>query len=230
MSLELMNQYQDIIKNWKPKSDIELETSLISQLLADSDGSVFEEMKNVTAEMFEDRSCRAVYSAICRIRINRRDFSYDAVCEELRNSGEQEVLEFCERQCRPDYKSDYPGFYVRILKYLYLRRMLYRFLLAAPVLLDKDVPMDTLLEKYAEIALPINKLYDSMQSGRQRFGGALNDAMAETETFVPHYIVKGDEKYKVFQSKYKPSEGGVWINNKFVREVTLLRQGFEKVF
>ena len=224
-------EYLKSIEQWMPKPP-DVEKSIIGCCLLGLNDDDWENVENLEPEMFYDRQLGELFGIIKQLHAEETPVDLFTVSRKILD---------------PDLKikaciiassfsnTEYLGYYAKIVHQEYLKRSYYSLLHLAPLLFDDSIAIDDFLEKFAEEGKP---LFDAIGLQKKERGEATESSesqeneeeeqmLAARAAFIPHYLINGEEKYKVLMSKFKPYNGYVWVKNKAVKEEQMLKKGFK---
>lgn len=227
-------EYLKAIEQWMPKPP-DVEKSIIGCCLLDLSDDDWRSVEFLEPEMFYDQQLGELFGIIKKLRSKGETVDVFTVSREVHDPElKRETGMIAASSCYIEHL----GYYARVEHQEYLKRSYYTLLHLAPSLFDDSIAIDDFLEKFAEEGKPLFDAIGLREKDRGEVAGSqepkeneeYKQMLAASAEFVPHYLVKGDEKYKVLMSKFKPYNGYVWINNKAVKEAQMLKQGFEIVY
>ena len=227
-------EYLKTIEQWMPKSP-DVEKYIIGCCFLDLSDDDWRSVEFLEPEMFYDQQLGELFGIIKKLRSKGKTVDVFTVSREVHDPDlKRETGMIAASACYIEHLD----YYARIEYQEYLKRSYYTLLHLAPSLFEGSIRIEDFLEKFEKEGKP---LFDAIGLQKKERGeGAENSESDEKEeyeqmlaakaAFIPHYLVKGDEKYKVLMSKFKPYNGYTWVNGKGVKEETLLDQGFEIVY
>ena len=227
-------EYLKTIEQWMPKSP-DVEKYIIGCCFLDLSDDDWRSVEFLEPVMFYDQQLGELFGIIKKLRSKGKAVDVFTVSREVHDPDlKRETGMIAASACYIEHLD----YYARIEYQEYLKRSYYTLLHLAPSLFEGSIRIEDFLEKFEKEGKP---LFDAIGLQKKERGeGAENSESDEKEeyeqmlaakaAFIPHYLVKGDEKYKVLMSKFKPYNGYTWVNGKGVKEETLLDQGFEIVY
>lgn len=223
---DIGNAYLSILEQWAPQSVDNVEKAVIGMLLFNVVEEHIQLIDDIKPEIFYDEDCRRIFKSIQRLKNSGKiNIKYPLVGQVVNYDSElteKDLLKF------EFVDIAHILYYVAILKQAAIIRAYYSTLCLAPRLFNDELDFDTFFDRYEELTGPIFDEIAKRKENHREFEEA--QKRAARKKFVPHYIVRGEEKYKVLQSKYEPYDGYVWIDNRGVKEDKLLKEGFEIVY
>lgn len=227
-------EYLKTIEQWMPKSP-DVEKYIIGCCLLGLSDDEWESIEILKPEMFYEQHLGELFGIMKRLHAEGRPVDLLTVSGEILDPDMKREASIIASSV---YYTHHIEYYARVVYQEYLKRSYYTLLHLAPSLFEGSIRIEDFLEKFEKEGTP---LFDAIGLQKKERGeGAENSESDEKEeyeqmlaakaAFIPHYLVKGDEKYKVLMSKFKPYNGYTWVNGKGVKEETLLDQGFEIVY
>lgn len=219
--------FLNIVDKWRPKPLLDVERAVIGILLFCVAGEWEQLLEELTLDDFYDDNCKRVFKTIQNLkRSGKIEFQNPLFNQVVNYNHEFTASDLVKYDGGNVFHAER---YVVLLKQAAIARAYYTTVFLAPRFLrDASFNVDDFLDVYEEHTRPIFEAIAKQKESRRKFE-ELQQKVAQ-ENFVPHFIVRGEEKYKVLQSKYEPYDGYVWIDNRGVKEDKLLKEGFEIVY
>lgn len=119
-----------------------------------------------------------------------------------------------------DYKCEVPtigcfDFLVCILRQRFIQSQFYKLMGLAPLVLGNKANLDNFIPMAISTLIPLNKTLF---------------ANFDKPSYIPHWLTNGNTIYKVYEDKFKPGKGYVWVDGKATPEEVLMACGFERTF
>lgn len=216
--------FNEYIEPWLSLSKADdVEVAIIGACLVGLNEENWKVVEVLQPFMFYNRSRQEIFRAIKELREENISVELSSVCERLTYEQSLMAQQFVQRIGAVEHIE----FYVKIVEMQYLKRVFLSIITLAPALFDDSLNFDDFIIAFGDSVKPLNEAYEKKRAEKEQFEQLLHENAKAS--FVPHYLVKGDEKYKVYLSKFHPYNGYVWINGKAVKESIMLKKGFEVI-
>ena len=214
--------FLSFVKTFTPEPDEVLEYSILASIVNDPDTNYV--FSIVTPEMFLNTGARAAYKAMSNLYKTTGKVEYDGLEAELRE--EKDHFFILTSIGRFVGSSPHFEFLIKVLKYRYLKMWFLILVSSFPHIMKSDMAYEDLLEKFEDSFDVLKPLI-----AESKYNSFYEELREKKESgFMPHKVRRGEEEYKIYQSKFNPEKGYTYIDNVAVQEEKLLEMGFEQVY